>query len=70
MDRHILSLKQRHRDVHEAIEQELNRREPDWAHILKLKKLRLMLKDRIQRLSTPVEVRSRDPAACSAARAS
>jgi len=39
-----------HRKLDEAIRHERARRVPDWLRLLRLKKLKLMVKDRLHRL--------------------
>lgn len=47
---HFKSLLFRSAKIQEEIEREHKRRWPDWIRLLKLKKLRLAIKDRIERL--------------------
>jgi hypothetical protein len=45
----IYRLTQTHRKLDEEIRAELERRAPDWLRLLRLKKLKLMVKDRLHR---------------------
>jgi uncharacterized protein YdcH (DUF465 family) len=47
---HFKSLLFRSGRIQEAIEREQKRRWPDWMRLLKLKKLRLSIKDRISKM--------------------
>lgn len=64
---HFKSLLFKSARIQEEIEREHSRRWPDWMRLLKLKKLRLAIKDRLARLVSqesasglqPVRVRAR-----------
>lgn len=47
---HFKSLLFKSAKIQEEIEQEKNRRWPDWIRLLKLKKIRLVIKDRMERI--------------------
>lgn len=48
---HFKSLLFKSAQIQEQIDQEHKRRSPDWLRLLKLKKLRLLMKDKMQRLA-------------------
>lgn len=50
--KHLKSLLLKSAKVQREIEREQRRRMPDWLRLLKLKKVRLVIKDRIHRIST------------------
>ena len=43
-------LTQTHRRLDDEVRAETNRRAPDWLRLLRLKKLELMVKDRLRRV--------------------
>ncbi|MCE7887668.1 MAG: DUF465 domain-containing protein [Alphaproteobacteria bacterium PRO2] len=47
---HFKSLLFKSAQIQEEIEKEQNRRWPDWMRLLKLKKIRLAIKDRMERI--------------------
>ena len=48
--RHFKSLLFKSAQIQQEIEKEQNRRWPDWMRLLKLKKIRLAIKDRMERI--------------------
>lgn len=48
---HFKSLLFKSAQIQEEIEREYNRRWPDWIRLLKLKKIRLAIKDRLERIA-------------------
>jgi len=48
---HFKSLLFKSAQIQEEIEKEHKRRLPDWVRLLKLKKIRLAIKDRLQRIA-------------------
>lgn len=48
---HFKSLLFKSTQIQQEIEKEQNRRLPDWMRLLKLKKLRLAIKDRLQEIA-------------------
>jgi uncharacterized protein YdcH (DUF465 family) len=50
-DTYFRSLLYRHGELQIEIDRELRAASPDWMRVLKLKKLRLSLKDRLHRLA-------------------
>ncbi len=48
---HFRSLLFKSTQIQQEIEKEQNRRLPDWMRLLKLKKLRLAIKDRLQEIA-------------------
>ena len=48
---HFRSLLFKSTQIQQEIEKEQNRRLPDWMRLLKLKKLRLAIKDRLQEIT-------------------
>ncbi len=48
--RHFKSLLFKSTQIQEEIEKEQDRRWPDWMRLLRLKKIRLAIKDRMERL--------------------
>jgi hypothetical protein len=53
MDNYTYSMSLLHRRFDDAIRRELKSRAPDWVKVLRLKKLRLAVKDRLNtRLAT------------------
>lgn len=51
---YLRSLLMRTARIQKEIDNEQGRKHPDWIRLLKLKKLRLVLKDRLARLGDPV----------------
>lgn len=47
MSQHVFSLMNRHQQIDEALRREQTRRWPDFARMMRLKKLKLAIKDRL-----------------------
>lgn len=57
-DTYFKSLLFRHGELQNEIDRELRAPSPNWMRVLKLKKLRLALKDRLQRLTRSAALRA------------
>ena len=58
---HSHALLTRKATIQQAIERELSAKNPDWVRLLRLKKLRLRLKDRLHLVATETKLQHRPP---------